>query len=94
MSNTKDRIVALFIAVLLCSTTLIKAQEPTYDFIVAKDGTGDYSTVQEAIMAVPDFRKSKTQILIKNGIYKEKLVLPASKTNVTFIGESRDQVYL
>ena len=94
MSNTKDRIVALFIGVLLCSTTVIKAQETTYDFIVAKDGTGNYSTVQEAIMAVPDFRKSETQILIKNGIYKEKLVLPASKTNVTFVGESRDKVYL
>ena len=59
MSNIKDRIVALILGVLLCSTTYIKAQETTYDFIVSKDGTGDFSTVQEAIMAVPDFRKSE-----------------------------------
>jgi pectinesterase len=58
-----------------------------FDFIVASDGSGDFETVQEAINAVPDFRKNRTTIFIKNGIYKEKLVLPASKTNVTFIGE-------
>lgn len=65
-----------------------------YDFIVAKDGSADFSTVQEAINAVPDFRKNSTTIFIKNGIYKEKLILPASKTNVVFIGESRDSTIL
>ncbi len=29
-----------------------------YDFVVAKDGSGDFFTVQEAINAVPDFRKN------------------------------------
>ena len=58
-----------------------------FDFTVSVDGTGDFKTVQEAINAVPDFRKNRTTILIRNGVYKEKLVLPASKTNVTFIGE-------
>ncbi|PRY91377.1 pectinesterase [Marinilabilia salmonicolor] len=59
------------------------------DFIVAGDGSGDFKTVQEAINAVPDFRKQRTTIFIKNGVYKEKLVLPASKNNVTFIGEDK-----
>ena len=59
-----------------------------FDFIVAADGSGDFKTVQEAINAVPDFRKNRTTIFIKAGIYKEKLVLPASKTNVTLIGEN------
>ena len=65
-----------------------------YDFIVATDGTGDFRTVQEAINAVPHFRKNETRIFIKNGIYKEKLVLAGSKTNVVFIGEDRDQTIL
>lgn len=65
-----------------------------YDFVVAADGSGDFKTVQEAINSVPDFRKSRTTILIKNGIYKEKLVLPASKTNVTFIGENVESTIL
>ncbi|WP_057937401.1 pectinesterase family protein [Algoriphagus resistens] len=63
----------------------LSAQE--FDFVVAKDGSGDFHTVQEAFDAVPDFRKNETKILLKPGVYKEKLVLAASKTNVSLIGE-------
>lgn len=59
-----------------------------YDYVVAKDGSGDFFTVQEAINAVPDFRKNKrTTILVRSGEYKEKLIVPASKINVSMIGE-------
>jgi pectinesterase len=64
------------------------------NFVVAKDGSGDFKTVQEAINAVPDFRKNRTVIAIKNGIYKEKLTLPAAKTNVTFRGEDAEKTIL
>lgn len=66
-----------------------------YDYVVAQDGSGDFFSVQEAINAVPDFRKNaRTTIYIRNGVYKEKLILPESKINVSFIGESRDQTIL
>lgn len=65
-----------------------------YDFVVAKDGSGQFSTVQEAINAVPDMRKSETVIFIKNGVYKEKLVLAESKNMVTLIGESTDSTII
>jgi pectinesterase len=75
--------------IVLCAlfffSILIHAQK--YDFTVAQDGSGDFKTVQEAINAVPDMRVNRTFILIKAGIYKEKLTLPATKTNVSFIGE-------
>ncbi|MCD8260945.1 MAG: pectinesterase family protein, partial [Bacteroides sp.] len=59
-----------------------------YDFVVAKDGSGDFFTVQEAICAVPDFRKNiRTTILIRKGEYKEKLVVPENKINVALIGQ-------
>ncbi len=59
-----------------------------YDFVVAKDGSGDFFTVQEAINAVPDFRKNiRTTILIRPGVYKEKIVIPESKINVSLIGQ-------
>ena len=80
-----------FIMVAFCCNSLA-AQEP--DFVVAMDGSGDFKRVQEAIMAVPDFRKSETTIFIKNGEYKEKLVLPASKTNVRFVGEDVEKTVL
>lgn len=59
-----------------------------YDYVVARDGSGDFLTVQEAINAVPDFRKNvRTTILIRKGVYKEKLVVPESKINISLIGE-------
>lgn len=75
-----------FISLLLC-LFLLQAKAQQQDFVVATDGSGNFTTVQEAIDAVPDFRKNTTTIFIKKGVYKEKLVLPASKTNVTFVGE-------
>jgi pectinesterase len=60
-----------------------------YDYVVASDGTGDFFTVQEAINAVPDFRKNvRTTIYVRKGEYKEKIVIPASKINVSLIGET------
>ncbi|MCK7554773.1 pectinesterase family protein [Chitinophaga sedimenti] len=61
---------------------------------MAKDGSGDFTTVQEAINAVPDFRKKPTIIFIKKGIYKEKLVLANCKNNITFIGEQVDSTII
>src|SRR5918994_1997087 len=85
----------MLIIKLLCFVVFVsQGQSVRYDFIVSKDGTGNFSSVQEAINAVPDFRKNETVIFIKNGIYKEKLTLAASKTNVTFIGESVEKTIL
>jgi pectinesterase len=59
-----------------------------YDFVVAKDGSGDFFTLQDAIDAVPDFRKEKrTNILVRTGVYKEKLIVPECKLNISLIGE-------
>lgn len=88
---------AILICLLLIFTNSIVAQEEEgsasvnsdYHFIVSKDGQGDFIKIQDAINAIPDFRKNETRIFIKNGVYKEKLVLPESKTNLTFIGEDK-----
>ena len=59
-----------------------------FHFVVAQDGSGDFTTVQAAINAVPDYRKAgPTRILIKKGIYKEKIIVPGSKDGVQLIGE-------
>ncbi len=80
------RINHIILFILAITPQLVYAQ-PKYDFVVAADGSSDFKTVQEAIDAVPDFRKNQTTIFIKKGIYKEKITLPGSKTNVKFIGE-------
>lgn len=59
-----------------------------YDFVVAKDGSGDFFAIQEAIHAVPDFRKAgRTTILVRKEVYKEKVVIPESKISISLIGE-------
>lgn len=62
--------------------------ERTYDYVVAADGTGDFTTVQAAIDAVPNFRKSaRTTILVKKGTYREKVIVAPCKINVSLVGE-------
>lgn len=79
-----------FISFFLLSVSILSlsAAEPHYDFTVAQDGSGDFTTVQEAINAVPDFRKAnRTTILIRKGNYKEKIIIPECKINLSLIGE-------
>ena len=80
--------------VLLFAAGLCYGQPTDYDFVVATDGSGDFDTVQAAIMAVPDFRDAETTIFIKAGVYKEKIVLPQTKPNVTLVGEDAEETIL
>ncbi|MCF3109692.1 pectinesterase family protein [Niabella sp. CC-SYL272] len=82
----------LILAILLLAMPEAWARDP--DFVVAPDGSGNFKTVQEAINAVPDLRKAQTVIYIKNGVYKEKLMLPPTKTNVKLVGQEVDKVIL
>lgn len=56
---------------------------------VAKDGSGNYKTVQAALDAVPFKNKKPVTIFIKKGVYQEKLFLDSSKNFVTLIGEDK-----
>lgn len=79
-----------FLLIINMVTQSLAAKHRTceFDLEVAPDGSGDFISIQEAIDAVPHLRKSRTTIYIRNGIYKEKLILPTTKINVTFLGES------
>jgi pectinesterase len=71
-------------------------QTPTYpsSFTVAQDGSGNFKTIQEAIYAVRDLSQQQVTVFIKKGIYREKLVIPSWKTNITLKGESRDSTII
>lgn len=79
--------VNLLIVLILLGARMILAAP--YDFVVAKDGSGHFETVQEAIDAVPSFRKNVTTIFVKNGVYKEKIVLAEPKQHIKIIGEDK-----
>ncbi len=65
-----------------------------YDYVVAKDGSGQFFTLQDAIDAVPDYRKKTTTIYVKKGVYKEKVVVPFSKSKIKLIGEDVNETVL
>ena len=55
------------------------------DIVVAKDGTGDYFTLTEAIAAVPDYCNG-CSIRLSEGVYREKITIPWTKRNVKLYG--------
>ncbi len=66
-----------------------------YDFVVAKDGSGDFFTVQEAVNAAPDYcKQDETTIYIKDGVYEEKLTIPANKQRLHLIGQSAEKTVI
>ncbi len=61
----------------------------TYDIVVAQDGSGQFTTIQEAIESIRAFKPGpRTRVFIKNGVYYEKVVVHTWITNVIFVGES------
>jgi len=65
-----------------------------YDFVVAPDGSGNFTTIQQAIDASKAFPDSRVTIFVKNGTYKEKLVVPSCNTQLSIVGESADQTVI
>lgn len=62
--------------------------------VVARDGTGDYRNINEALERIRAFMDYKVTVFIKQGIYKEKVVIPAWLQNVEFIGESPENTII
>lgn len=63
------------------------SSQEIYKMTVAPDGTGDYKTIQQAIDASKAFPDQRITIFIRNGIYHEKVVVPACNTRISLIGE-------
>ena len=51
-------------------------------FTVAHDGSGDFRTIQEAIDAVAPDHAGQAIIIVKNGLYPEKLQIRCSRLTI------------
>ena len=71
-----------------------KYAEPYRIIKVAQDGTGDFKSIQEAVNSVRVFGPGEVLIKISNGVYKEKLVIPAHISKLTLEGESREKTMI
>jgi len=84
--------ILLAVAVTVTYRNAHAAAVRTYDIVVAQDGSGTFTTLKDAVASCPDYSVEEIVIIIKNGVYQEKLVIPAAKSNITFVGESTDGV--
>ncbi|KAI3512461.1 hypothetical protein L1887_19777 [Cichorium endivia] len=61
---------------------------------VAKDGKGNYTTVEEAVEEAPEKSLTRYVIKIKEGVYEEYVRVPKSKKNLMFIGDGKDKTII
>lgn len=59
---------------------------------VAQDGSGNFTSIQQALNSIDSAYNAYTTIFIKNGIYNEKIFIEHSK--VIICGESRDKTII
>ena len=62
--------------------------------VVARDGTGEFRTIDEAIEVCRAFMDYHKVIYIKKGTYKEKLIIPQWLQNIELCGEDRDETII
>ncbi|WP_334168067.1 pectinesterase family protein [Phocaeicola paurosaccharolyticus] len=62
--------------------------------VVARDGSGKYRTVQEAVESARAFMDYTVTIFVKKGVYKEKVIVPSWLENIEIIGEDRDNTII
>jgi len=65
-----------------------------YDFVVALDGSGNFTSIQKSIDACKAFPDSRIAIFVKNGTYKEKIVVPSCNSHLSIVGESAEKTII
>lgn len=63
-----------------------------FDAVVAIDGTGDYTSIQDMVDAMPENRTSPWLVFVKNGYYNELVRVPSTKPYLHLIGQDRNSV--
>lgn len=86
----------MIVAFVFCMFSLMAMgdSDESATITVSQDGEGDYRTIQEAINSCRAFQTFDKVIYIKNGIYKEKVLIDSFFTHLHLIGESKDSTII
>ena len=88
----------LLLTILLLSVGIKASSANKYDnpdtLIIARDGTGQFRTIDEALEVCRAFMDYHKVIYVKKGIYKEKLVIPQWLNNIEIVGEDKDNTII
>ena len=79
----------LFLLAFLCtiSAGAVNRYDNPDTIVVARDGTGEFRTIGEAIEVCRAFMDYHKVIFVKKGTYKEKLIIPSWLDNIEILGE-------
>ena len=94
MKLITKRIWLLFSSCSFLYSQVEKKQVDDFYSVVAQDGSGNFNSIQEAINASKSFPYKRKTIYIKNGIYHEKIKVHEWNTNLSLIGESKENTII
>ncbi|MBA0833257.1 hypothetical protein Goarm_017581, partial [Gossypium armourianum] len=61
------------------------------NIVVAKDGSGNFNTIKDAMSRIPLNAQKHFVIYIKEGTYEENLIFSYNMTNVALIGDGKEK---
>lgn len=88
------RIILSLLALLSLTATKAQVSDNPDTLVVARDGSGQFRNVDEALEVCRAFMEYHKVIYVKKGTYKEKLIIPSWLTNVEICGEDRDNTII
>lgn len=93
VSGLKNSKFFFIFSLVLISLLSFKANDDK-TIIVSKDGKGNFTTIQQAIDAVEDGTLVRTKIIIRPGTYREKIIVSATKSPISLMGEKAENTTL
>ncbi|KAI5655863.1 hypothetical protein M9H77_33050 [Catharanthus roseus] len=73
---------------------LLHSKQAVSDFIVDKNGSGNFRTISEAIKNSPSNSAKRFHIKILKGIYEENIIIGEDKINLVLVGEGIDKTII
>ena len=70
------------------------ATAQVFDYVIAQDGSGDYTTFDLALGRIPINQTERTLIFVKSGVYEEKVNFYSALKNYSLIGDTNGQVII
>lgn len=68
--------------------------DPNEMLVVSADGSGNFSTINDAINFAPNNSLVRIVIYVKEGYYDENVEIPSYKTNIVMLGDGSDSTVI
>lgn len=81
-----------FVAIMVLQSVYTAGQ--VRHITVSTDGSGEFTSVQEAVNSIRAYMSDTTYMFIKAGTYREKIVIPSWVTNLFMKGEGAENTII